>query len=174
MNASRERLILENLGLSGYFARQFNDTPIDFDDLVQAGHMGLCEAADRFDPDRGIKFSTFASDWILKHQRALVETGVRNAAAMVDGFDPSDVPAPTNDPTEAVTTVEAHSLLDALPAEQKAAVASQFGIDRPRTTVREEAASTGVHYSTVSRRRRDALDRLRALVFAPPTFHSAA
>lgn len=42
----------------------------DFDNLIQEGLRGLAIAADRFDLDRGIKFITYATPWILKYIRA--------------------------------------------------------------------------------------------------------
>jgi RNA polymerase sigma factor (sigma-70 family) len=40
---------------------------LDYEDLVQAGSMGLMKACDRFEPERGHKFSTYAEYWIWHH-----------------------------------------------------------------------------------------------------------
>ncbi len=61
---TREELILGNLGLVGHLAKPFRFRGVPFPDLIQAGCLGLCEAADRFDRDRGVKFGTYARHWI--------------------------------------------------------------------------------------------------------------
>lgn len=45
----------------------YSHTAIPFDDLVQEGTIGLWEAWKRFDPDKGAKFSTYATYWIKKY-----------------------------------------------------------------------------------------------------------
>lgn len=54
-----------NLPLVRHVARRFTGFGHDFDDLVQAGTVGLLQAIDGFDPDRGYQFSTYAVPVIL-------------------------------------------------------------------------------------------------------------
>ncbi len=61
----RELLITENLGLVRAAAYRFRGRGIDYDDLFQAGCVGLCKAADGFEPERGLRFSTYAVPAIL-------------------------------------------------------------------------------------------------------------
>lgn len=56
----RERLIEANLSLARYVARRYAGRGAELDDLVQVGALGLVKAADCFDPDRGVAFTTFA------------------------------------------------------------------------------------------------------------------
>lgn len=63
--AVRERLVELNQPLVGYLARRFRDSTQPHDDLVQVGMIGLLKAIDRFDPDRGLEFSTYAVPTIL-------------------------------------------------------------------------------------------------------------
>ena len=60
-------------------ARLARHTPVGLDDLVQAGAQGACEAAWRFDPDRGHRFLTYARPWIdcMMRQTLVRETVVR-------------------------------------------------------------------------------------------------
>ncbi|MCE7874477.1 RNA polymerase sigma factor RpoD/SigA [bacterium CPR1] len=61
---ARERLIEANLRLVLSMARKFLGMGLNFQDLVQEGNMGLMEAVEKFDPDRGCRFSTYACWWI--------------------------------------------------------------------------------------------------------------
>jgi RNA polymerase sigma-B factor len=61
----RERLILEHMGFVRALARRYSDRGEPVDDLVQAGMVGLINAADRFDPARGTDFRSFAAPTIL-------------------------------------------------------------------------------------------------------------
>lgn len=54
-----------NLPLVSYLARRFEGRGIPFDDLKQVGAIGLLKALDRFDPERGVEFSSFAAPTIL-------------------------------------------------------------------------------------------------------------
>ncbi len=69
-------LIEHNLRLVEDIARRYVDRGLSFDDLRQEGSLGLWRAASKFDPDKGYKFSTYATWWI-KHfiQRALDDYG---------------------------------------------------------------------------------------------------
>jgi RNA polymerase sigma-B factor len=62
---TRLRLIEMHLPMVRYFARRYAGGPEPLDDLVQAGCIGLVKAVDRFDPDRGVEFSSFAAPTIL-------------------------------------------------------------------------------------------------------------
>lgn len=61
----REQLILMHMNLVRYLARKFKDRGEPLDDLLQQGIIGLINAIDRFDLDRGVKFSTYATPTIL-------------------------------------------------------------------------------------------------------------
>ena len=61
----RERLIESHLGLVEYLARRFAGRGEPLDDLVQVATIGLVKAVDRFDPDREVEFSTYATPTIV-------------------------------------------------------------------------------------------------------------
>ena len=73
--SSRDRRIEENLGLVHTCAGRFRSRGIEYDDLVQAGCVGLCKAADGFDETRGFAFSTYAVPMILGEIRRLFRDG---------------------------------------------------------------------------------------------------
>ncbi|MBA3739186.1 MAG: RNA polymerase sigma factor SigF [Actinobacteria bacterium] len=61
----RERLIRSHLGLVEYLARRFSGRGEPLDDLVQVATIGLVKAVDRFDPEREVEFSTYATPTIV-------------------------------------------------------------------------------------------------------------
>jgi RNA polymerase sigma-B factor len=58
--ALRERLVHAHLGLAASLASRFASRPESHDDLHQAALLGLLHAVDRFDPTKGVQFTTFA------------------------------------------------------------------------------------------------------------------
>jgi RNA polymerase sigma-B factor len=61
----REQLIHEHMALVEYLARRFTGRGEPLDDLVQVATIGLIKAIDRFDPERGVEFSTYATPTIV-------------------------------------------------------------------------------------------------------------
>jgi RNA polymerase sigma-B factor len=61
----RERLVHEHMALVEYLARRFAGRGEPLDDLVQVATIGLIKAIDRFDPERGVEFSTYATPTIV-------------------------------------------------------------------------------------------------------------
>lgn len=71
----RSKTIEENLGLVHACAHKFKGKGIEYDDLFQAGCMGLVKATDAFDMERGVRFSTYAVPVILGEMRRLFRDG---------------------------------------------------------------------------------------------------
>ena len=63
--AAREELVERCLPLARDLARRYTYTDEPFDDLFQVASLGLIKAIDRFDPDRGAKFTSYAAPTIL-------------------------------------------------------------------------------------------------------------
>jgi RNA polymerase sigma-B factor len=63
--AAREALILAHQRLAIYLARKFADRGEPLDDIIQVARIGLIKAVDRYDPARGIEFTTYATPTIL-------------------------------------------------------------------------------------------------------------
>src|SRR5687768_2520609 len=61
----RAKLIEAHLGLAEYLARRFSNRGEPLDDLVQVASTGLIKAVDRFEPERGLEFSTYATHTIV-------------------------------------------------------------------------------------------------------------
>jgi len=63
---ARQDLVEANLRLVVKLAMEYRHARIGLDDLIAEGNLGLIEAANRFDPLRGVRFATYASWWIRK------------------------------------------------------------------------------------------------------------
>ncbi|MHB8682370.1 MAG: sigma-70 family RNA polymerase sigma factor [Acidimicrobiales bacterium] len=73
---ARRAMIAANLRLVVHWARRYQDRGVDFADLVQEGTFGLMRAVDKFDWERGFRFSTYATWWIRQAlQRAVQQHG---------------------------------------------------------------------------------------------------
>jgi len=70
---ARDELIEANLRLVVRVARRFLDRGLELPDLVAEGNVGLIRAAQKFDPDAGCRFSTYAVWWITQAMRRALE-----------------------------------------------------------------------------------------------------
>jgi RNA polymerase sigma-B factor len=63
--AVRDELIESHLRLAEHLARRFANRGVPLDDLIQVASLGLVKAVERFEPERGLEFSTFATPTIV-------------------------------------------------------------------------------------------------------------
>ncbi len=76
LDRARTRLVVANLRLVVSIAKKYNGQGLQMLDLVQEGNVGLMRAVDKFDHERGYKFSTYATWWIRQSiSRALADRG---------------------------------------------------------------------------------------------------
>lgn len=71
----RNKLVENNLGLVHLCANRFRGRGAEYDDLFQAGCVGLIKAADNFEPERGFSFSTYAVPVILGEIKRIFRDG---------------------------------------------------------------------------------------------------
>ncbi len=76
---ARMALIESNLRLVISIAKKFLGLGLTFQDLIQEGNMGLMEAVEKFDPDRGCRFATYATWWI----RQSIIRGIANQSRTI-------------------------------------------------------------------------------------------
>ena len=61
----RNKIVNLHIYIAEILSRRFIDRGIEYDDIFQVACMGLIYAVERFDPDRGVKFATFATPTVL-------------------------------------------------------------------------------------------------------------
>jgi RNA polymerase primary sigma factor len=83
----RNRMAASNLRLVAFFARRYARSGMDREDLVQEGYLGLMRAIERFDPDRGNRFATYAGWWIRQSMTRAIADKVRTIRVPVHAWE---------------------------------------------------------------------------------------
>lgn len=76
---SRQRMIAANLRLVVNIAKRYQNRGVPLDDLIEEGNLGLIRALDKFDPELGFRFSTYATWWIRQN----IEQGIMNQSRTI-------------------------------------------------------------------------------------------
>jgi len=140
---TREELVRRNMAFAKRLALRYRGASESFDDLLQVANLGLINAVDRFDPDRGIPFTAFAAPTILgelkRHFRDRVWTvrvprGLHDRMAEVDktitGLTKKLQRAPSVGDIAAALNLEQTDVLEVLEANHKR---RPLSLDRPAT-----------------------------------------
>lgn len=86
-DAAREQMIKANLRLVVSLARSYENFGLPLLDLINEGNIGLMKAVERFDPSRGVKFSTYAVWWIKQAMRRGLSNFARTIRLPVNARD---------------------------------------------------------------------------------------
>lgn len=174
----RNRLVEANIGLSTHFASQFQASRMEYPDLVQEAHMGLIDAAEKFDPDRGTKFSTYARWHIMKrvmdaiHNRnEIVRTPRRRPSHICSSLDeahvmelPDDRPHVSEQMDEAEMVAAVRACIKDLPSREGIVVRLRHGVNTSAMTLSKIGDILGVTAERVRQIQKSGEEKLRALL----------
>ncbi len=176
--SSRELLIIHNLRLVVYIAKKFDQTIPNMEDLISIGTIGLIKAVGSFDPDKNIKFATYATRcieneilmYLRKFGQQRQETSIDEALNIdADGNELllSDVLVTEQDIVgkQLETADEKNTLLLAvkrLPEKERIIIEMRFGLfGHEERTQKDVADKLGISQSYISRLEKKIIKHLR-------------
>jgi RNA polymerase sigma factor (sigma-70 family) len=121
---ARDILVTSNLRLVFLIARKYGTRGLPLADVIAEGNLGLFDAAQRFDPDRGTRFATYAGWWIRQRLQKMLPA---------DG--PLCVPLHARHDVRAIEKVRLELDLDRLPGERDVMQALGWGQQKARTAL---------------------------------------
>jgi RNA polymerase sigma-B factor len=148
--AERDAMVERHLGLARHLALRYSDSGEPLDDLFQVASLGLVNAVDRFDPSRGIAFTTFAvptilgelkrhfrdRGWAIHVPRDLKEAALRVKRAIAEHHDGRP---PTPAELAQATGLSLEGVLEALDV---AGVQRALSLDAPASSDSESSSAT--------------------------------
>lgn len=140
---------------------------IDVDDLIQEGCFGLMEAIDRFDPERGTKFLTYAVWWIRKFMQETVGIVLADEEVCLSELEEFSLPqvygkSPEQIFLQSETYAELHDGLRQISARERTYLLYRYGFtDGDEHPIPETAAHFHLTEKRAKKTERAALDDLR-------------
>jgi len=149
----RDEIVASQVGLAEYLARRFKNRGEPIEDLIQVALLGLLKAVERFDPGRGLEFSTFATPtivgelkrhfrdkgWAVRVPRRVQELHLR-MGTVVNGLSQELGRSPTIPEIAARAEVSVDEVLEAMEAGRAYRFSS---IDAPTGDDEDRVASPG-------------------------------
>ena len=176
----RDEMVRRNLRFVVMLARRYSQSQVDLLDLVQEGTLGLMRAVEKFDPDRGISFASYAVWWIREaFARAMISKDVtlcfseatpreEEEVSIIDLIAAPEETAPDVNVLNADITTKLYQALTSLPAWEAVILRLHFGLNESHTyTLAEISQRLGLTRTQVRLREQRALVRLRAYLQRP-------
>ena len=164
---ARDLLIRHNLRLVAHICKKYYAGIAAQDDLISIGTIGLIKAVDTFDPDKGKRFSSYASRCIENELRMELRR-VRKAGVQVSLQEPLEAGGQLtladtlpDDAEQRADAARLRGLVDALPPRERAVMRMRYGFGGGPRTQQQTAQALGISRSYVSRIEKHALKHLQ-------------
>lgn len=170
----RDEMVHRNLRFVVMLARRYQQQGVSLLDLVQEGALGLMRAVEKFDPDRGVRFASYAVWWIREafartlacqqptHSFSDAALEEKNDGSLIDLIAAPEEASPESTLQNADTTKQLHHALASLPAQEADILRLRFGIGKTRPyTLAEVSQQLHCTREQVRVREQRALVRLR-------------
>ena len=178
----RDEMVQRNLRFVVMLARRLQSPEIDFLDLVQEGTLGLMRALEKFDPDRGIRFASYAVWWIREafahafpsressFSSIATPAGEESEETIVDRIAAPDDASPEFAVLHANSVQRLHQALTQLSQQEQDIVRLRFGLGEQRPyTLTEVSQRLGLSREQVRLREQRGLVRLRRYLQQTPS-----
>lgn len=151
--------MLEHEKLVGWVVRRQWSGGLPYADMLQVGRIGLWHALQRFDPERGTAFSTYAVPAIARAVWQAVALAQRTPPEELTPHPPQEAPDLEEHLERVISYETLHRLVAALPRRRwRAVIVTQYGLDgRPSQTLTEMARAWGVSPQRIFQLRTEAL-----------------
>jgi len=152
-----EETIARYQNLAFGIARKYRNKGVDWDDLKQESLIGLLKAVEKYEPDKGTSFATYASYWIRKQVLGAIESNGEKLQQIDSDLGNATAPQKNPCPNEIV-------LPDSMPELEKKILTLSFVQQK---SLKEMARELNISVERVNQTKRKALRRLRL----NPDFH---
>lgn len=168
----RDRIVEANLRLVFSIVKKFVNPNNTFDDLLSDGIVGLIRAVEKFDYDRGFRFSTYATQVVRRNSYRTVVTNQQERQKVVGGLQDLDFEVSDQDKTSAISEGRWHELrsrlavmLDDLDRREKFIIRARFSLGSHRKvhTLQSLADRLGISKERVRQLERRAMEKLREM-----------
>ncbi len=177
MMTEKEKRITDNMGYVVTLARQYTCELLDTDDLVSEGTIGLIKASEKFDPERGKPFVTFAAPYIrtaiesairrvtgevtVKSTDESIPVGSRNNYTLLHVLEDKNAQRADAQMERELLEEELGQYIHLLDPRETAVIQRYFGIGFDRMTMAEIGGELGLKRERVRQIRNKALRKLR-------------
>ncbi len=168
----RDRIIEANLRLVFSIVKKFVNPNNSFDELLSDGIVALMRGVEKFDFDRGFRFSTYATQVVRRNAYRMVVQKQQERQRVVGGLQDMDIDVSEDDRSSAISEKRWHELrsrlrvmLGDLDRREKFIIRSRFSLGSHRRvhTLQSLADRLGVSKERVRQLERRAMDKLRAM-----------
>lgn len=168
----RDRIVEANLRLVFSIVKKFVNPNNTFDDLLSDGIVGLIRAVEKFDYDRGFRFSTYATQVVRRNSYRTVVLNQQDRQKVSSGLQDMDLEISDEGRSSAISEKRWHELrsrlavmLDDLDRREKFIIRARFSLGSHRKvhTLQSLADRLGISKERVRQLERRAMDKLRAM-----------